>query len=158
MGSCLCTAICVKSECLLTKCLILVLRQSEKCKSFFSLVMGCKCLSISATEYRCLVVQWIRIRLPVQGTRVWSLVQEDSPCRGATKPMCHSYWARVLQLLKPMHLETVLCSKRSHHNAQLESSLCLPQLEKACMQHWRPSATKNKLIKKKIEAEVSPSV
>ena len=39
-----------------------------------------------------LVGQWLRICLPVQGTRVRSLVWEDSTCSGATKPMCHSCW------------------------------------------------------------------
>ena len=34
---------------------------------------------------------WLRIRLPMQGTRVQSLVQEDPTCRGSTKPMCHNY-------------------------------------------------------------------
>ena len=38
-----------------------------------------------------LVAQWLRIRLPVQGTRVQALVQEDPTCRGATKPVCHNY-------------------------------------------------------------------
>ena len=38
-----------------------------------------------------LVAQWLRIRLPMQGTRVRSLVQEDPTCRGATKLMCHNY-------------------------------------------------------------------
>ena len=38
-----------------------------------------------------LVVQWLRIRLPVQGTWVQALVREDPTCRGATKPMCHNY-------------------------------------------------------------------
>ena len=38
-----------------------------------------------------LVAQWLRIRLPVQGTRVCALVQEDPTCRGATKPVCHNY-------------------------------------------------------------------
>ena len=76
----------------------------------------------------------------MQGTRVWPLVREDPTCRGATKPMCHNYWAcalepvshnywahvpqllslrswaRELQLLKPMHLEPVLRNKRSHRN------------------------------------------
>ena len=32
-----------------------------------------------------LVSQWLRICLPTQGTWVWSLVQEDSTCCGATK-------------------------------------------------------------------------
>ena len=63
-----------------------------------------------------LVVQWLRIRLPMQGTRVRALVWEDPTCRGATKPVCHSYWARVPQLLKPTRLEPVLRNKRSHRN------------------------------------------
>ena len=36
-----------------------------------------------------LVAQWLRICLPVQGTRVRALVWEDPTCRGATKPMHH---------------------------------------------------------------------
>ena len=44
-----------------------------------------------------LVAQWLRIRLPMQGTWVWSLVREDPSCRGATKPMCHNYWACALE-------------------------------------------------------------
>ena len=78
-----------------------------------------------------LVVQWLRIRLPVQGTRVRSLVWEDPTGRGANKPMHHSYWAcaldvlapashnywaRAPQLLKPVRLEPVLHNKRNHHN------------------------------------------
>ena len=75
-----------------------------------------------------LVVQWLRIRLPMQGTRVRALVREDPTCRGATKPVRHSYWAcalepashnywaRVLQLLKPARLEPVLRNKRNHCN------------------------------------------
>ena len=42
------------------------------------------------------------------GTRVWALVQEDSTCRGAAKPMHHNNWACTLEL--------VLCNKRSHRN------------------------------------------
>ena len=38
-----------------------------------------------------LVAQWLRIRLPMQGTRVRALVQEDPTCHGATKPVRHSY-------------------------------------------------------------------
>ena len=75
-----------------------------------------------------LVVQWLRIRLPMQGTRVRALVWEDPTCCGATKPVSHNYWAcalepashnywaLMLQLLKTMHLELVLHNKRSHHN------------------------------------------
>ena len=38
-----------------------------------------------------LVVQWLRICLPMQGTQVRSLVWEDPTCRGATKPVRHNY-------------------------------------------------------------------
>ena len=38
-----------------------------------------------------LVVQWLRICLPMQGTRVRALVWEDPTCRGATGPVSHSY-------------------------------------------------------------------
>ena len=38
-----------------------------------------------------LVAQWLRIRLPLQGTQVRALVQEDPTCRGATKPVRHIY-------------------------------------------------------------------
>ena len=75
-----------------------------------------------------LVAQWLRIHLPVQGTRVRALVREDPTCCGATKPVRHNYWACALeptshnywacmpQLLKPACLEPVLHNKRSHHN------------------------------------------
>ena len=75
--------------------------------------------------------QWLRICLPMRGTWVWALVREDPTCCGATKPVCHNYracalepvshnyWARVPQLLKPVHLEPVLCNKRSHCNEKL---------------------------------------
>ena len=38
-----------------------------------------------------LVAQWLRLRLPVQGTAVRALVREDPTCRGATKSMSHNY-------------------------------------------------------------------
>ena len=38
-----------------------------------------------------LVAQWLRIRLPIQGTRVRALVREDPTCRRATKPVRHNY-------------------------------------------------------------------
>ena len=44
-----------------------------------------------------LVAQWQRIHLPMQETRVQSLIQEDPTCQGAAKPMCHNYWACALK-------------------------------------------------------------
>ena len=38
-----------------------------------------------------LVAQWLRILLPMQGTRVQALVQEDPTRRGAAKPVRHNY-------------------------------------------------------------------
>ena len=58
----------------------------------------------------------LRIHLPMQGTRVRSLVWEDPTCRGATKPPSHNYWAHMPQLLKPTCLEPVLHNNRSHRN------------------------------------------
>ena len=38
-----------------------------------------------------LVAQWLRIHLPMQGTRVRALLREDPTCCRATKPMRHNY-------------------------------------------------------------------
>ena len=43
------------------------------------------------TTQASLVAQWLRICLPMQGTRVRALVWEDPTCRGATKPVRHNY-------------------------------------------------------------------
>ena len=43
------------------------------------------------------LVEWIGICLPVWGTWVRSLVQEDSTCRRATKLVQHNYWAPAPQ-------------------------------------------------------------
>ena len=44
-----------------------------------------------------LVAQWLRIRLPMQGTRLRALVREDPTWRGATKPVHHSYLVCALE-------------------------------------------------------------
>ena len=102
-----------------------------------------------------LVAQWLRIRLPVQGTRVRALVQQDPTCRRATKPVhhnywacalepaSHNYWAHVPQLLKPVRLEPMLHNKRSRRTATNSSPRSL-QLEKAHAQQRRPNTAKNK--------------
>ena len=104
-----------------------------------------------------LVVRWLRIHLPVQGTCVWFLVPRDYTwCRavkvrvpqllsldsGASKP----------QLLKPTCLAPVLPNKRSHRESQCTATRSNPrslQTEEAFTQQWRPSTTKNKSVKKK---------
>ena len=95
-----------------------------------------------------LVVQWLRIRLPTQGTRVRAPAREDPTCRGATKPLhnywacalgpaSHNYWDCVPQLLKPACLEPVPRNKRSHRN------------EKPAYRNKDPMQPKKKLKKKK---------
>ena len=66
-----------------------------------------------------LVVQWLRIRLPMQGTRVRSLVREDPTCCRATKPvhpqllsLCSR--AREPQLLSPRATTNEACVPRAH--------------------------------------------
>ena len=66
------------------------------------------------------VVQWVGICLPMQGTRIQSLIWEDSTCCGTTKPQrhnyragsletsSHTYRAYVPQVLKTTCLEPVL--------------------------------------------------
>ena len=71
-----------------------------------------------------LVIQWLRIQLPMQEKWIQYLVWEDPTCCRTTKHMCHNYWAcaleptslnywaLVLKLLKPTHLEPVLHKDR----------------------------------------------
>ena len=87
------------------------------------------------------MVQCVRTHLPMQGTRVQSPGQKDPTCHRATRPVCHNYWACVLQLLEPTCQEPVLHDKRSHHSdkahaPQLESSPQPLQPEKAQHSQW----------------------
>ena len=68
-----------------------------------------------------LVVQWMRIYLPVLGTCVRSLVWEEPTCHEAAKPVghnCWSPWSRALepQVLKLVRLEPVHHSEESYLN------------------------------------------
>ena len=95
-----------------------------------------------------LVAQWLRNHQPMQGTQVWSLVQEDSTCCGATKPVYCNYWPCVLSPHTPepvLHERSRNNEKSPHRN---ESSSPLLHLEKACAQQRRPSTAKNKWINK----------
>ena len=64
-----------------------------------------------------LVAQWLRIRLPMQGTRVRALVWEDPTCRGTTKPVSHNYWTCALEPV-------------SHNYWACTSGACAPQQER----------------------------
>ena len=67
-----------------------------------------------------LVPQWLRIRLPVQGTRVQAPVgktphaaEQLSPCATTTEPVLYSPRATTAE---PACLEPMLRNKRSHRN------------------------------------------
>ena len=47
--------------------------------------------NIKCQQRASLVAQWLRIRLPMQGTWVQALVREDPTYHGATKPVSHNY-------------------------------------------------------------------
>ena len=104
-------------------------------------------------QWTSVVAQWLRIRLPMQGTRVQSLVREDPTCRGATKSMCHNYWACALEpashnywsprAYSPCSATREATSMRSPRTT-MKSSLRLPQLEKAHAQQRRTIAAKKK--------------
>ena len=104
--------------------------------------------------------QWIRIRLLMQGTWVWSLVWEDSTCYRATKPVRHNYWR--LHALGPascnclsLHAATTeahmprACAPREKPPQwvacalQLESSPCSPQVEKSPCSSEDPAQPKS---------------
>ena len=93
-----------------------------------------------------LVVQWLRICLPVQGTQVWSLVCEDPTCHRATKPESHSHWspcsgACALQGEKP--------PQWGGHTPQLENS----------PHSWRPEqCSKEGPVQPKISPWVNKSI
>ena len=105
-----------------------------------------------------LVAQWLRIRLPMQGTRVRTLLQEDSTCRRATKPVRHKYWACALEPASHNYWSQCTqspCSATREATAMrgpltaTKSSPLSPQLEKAGAQQQRPNAAKNNLLKNK---------
>ena len=48
-------------------------------------------VAFKSLERASLEAQWLRIRLPMQETRVRALVREDPPCLGAAKPVLHNY-------------------------------------------------------------------
>ena len=68
---------------------------------------------------------------------VWSLLQEDSTCHRASKPVCHNYWDHALQQEKWPQWEA--------HAPQLETRPHFLQLEKARVHQWRPRTTNKRI-------------
>ena len=88
-----------------------------------------------------LVAQWLRVCLPMQGTRVRALVWEDPTCRGATKPREPQLLSlRVWSLCSATGEAATVRGPRT----AMKSGPRLPQLEKALAQKRRPSTAINK--------------
>ena len=77
-----------------------------------------------------LVAQWLRVCLPMQGTRVRALVWEDPTCRWATRPVRHNNWACASGACAPWQEAATV---RGPHTA-MKSGPRSPQLEKALAQ------------------------
>ena len=103
----------------------MVMLGSGKRRSYLgmSLVPNAFPTKVLRTEpWTSLVVQWLRIHLPMQGTCVWSLEIHTpwgqlGPCTTTTAPelrVCTdgNYWS-------PHALEPVLCNKRDNHSEKL---------------------------------------
>ena len=125
-------------------------------------------MAIKVAEMRTsLVMSWVRICLPMQGTWVGSLVGEDSTFLRATKPTGHNhraltlqpegckYWASGQQRLQPAHPEPVVCNKRSHGNEkpppQRGAAPLGPVRKKPVQEQPRHSTAKNKYISKWVQ-------
>ena len=92
-------------------------------------------------ERASLVAQWLRICLPMQGTRVWALVWEDPTCRGATGAVSHNYWACASRACAPQQREAAMMGGP---RTTMKSGPHLPQLEEVLAQKRRPNTAINK--------------
>ena len=98
-----------------------------------------------------LVVQWLRICLLMQGTRVRALVWEDPTCHGVTGPVSHSCWAcssgacalqwRGRDSERPAHHDEEWPPHRNEERPPLAATRESPRTK------WRPNIAKNKLNK-----------
>ena len=100
-----------------------------------------------------LMVQWLGIHLPMQETRVQTLVQEDSRCCEAMKPMHLNYWAREARLPKPEHSRACAPQEKSPQwearTLRLKSSLHSRQLEKPTRSDGDPAQPERNTVLKK---------
>ena len=85
-----------------------------------------------------LVAQWLRICLPMQGTRVRALIWDDPTCCRANGPVSHNYWACISGACAPQQEAATVRGPRT----AMKSGPHLPQLEKALAQKQRPNTPK----------------
>ena len=104
------------------------------------------------TQRGFLVAQWLRNCLPMQETRVQSLVWEDPTRLRATKPVSHNcwacalgprngnYWAQKLHYWSPCTLEPVLITRETTS----VRTPCTAMQSTPHAQQWRPNTTLKK--------------
>ena len=114
------------------------------------------------TQRGFLVAQWLRNCLPMQETRVQSLVWEDPTRLRATKPVSHNcwacalgprngnYWAQKLHYWSPCTLEPVLITRETTS----VRTPCTAMQSTPHAQQWRPNTT----LKKKKTQRIIPSI
>ena len=61
------------------------------------------------------VVEWLRVHLPMQGTRVRAPVREDPTCHGAARPVRHGHWACTSGACAPQR-ERPMYQKKNNNN------------------------------------------
>ena len=66
-----------------------------------------------------LVLQWLRICLPMQKTQVQSLPREDSTCCGATKPVCHNYWSLCSVTRETTAVRSLCTATKTQHSQKI---------------------------------------
>ena len=92
------------------------------------------------------MVQWLRIH---QLIHIQFLIQEDPNAMGQLSLWGHNYWHHMLQLLKPMCLESVLQtleekSLQSETHTQQDRIDSTLRNQRKSAQQRRPSAAKKK--------------
>ena len=85
--------------------------------------------------------QGLRIRLPMQATKVQFLVQGDPTCLRATRPVSHNYWASALELQQEKPLQGAA------RTWKLETTALTTTREKpACSNRDLPGKKKTQLL------------
>ena len=90
-------------------------------------------------EAASLVISWLRVHLPVQGTWTRSLVREGSTCHRATKLVHHSYRACEPQLLKPIRCRARALQQEKPPQREAHA----PRLVAPTRHNWRKTTCSN---------------
>ena len=96
-----------------------------------------------------LVVQWIRIHLPRQGTWVLSLVLEDSTCLRATKSTCHNYRTHTLEPVIHNYWVRTPWACALQREATRWEALAIRVVRPGC--NWRRPARNNVCVRTKTQ-------